>query len=240
MSDAGVEPAPGGLAWRWLGRIPYDEALAMQEEVLRERPFGGDRLLLLEHDPVYTTGRGGAAENLPPDRPGGVPVYRVGRGGDATYHGPGQLVGYPLVDLRRRGGDVHRFLRAVEEGLIATLRELRVAGHRRPGWTGVWVDPNRPRKIASIGIGVRRGITWHGFALNVTVDLGRFDAIVPCAIPGVQMTSLERERSEPPPSLSEIATLAARHLGARVAALTAPSEAPEAEAGPRPEAVRTG
>jgi lipoyl(octanoyl) transferase len=202
---------------RWLGRVEYGAALAMQEEILRERGAHGDTVLLLEHDPVYTTGRGGLPENLPATGVApAVPVYRIGRGGDATYHGPGQLVGYPLVDLRRRGGDVHAFLRSLERALLRTLGVFGIAGFQWSGRTGIWVDAASPRKIASIGIGVRRGITCHGFALNVALDLAPFDAIVPCATPGVRMTSIERERASPLPSVREVADVAALHLAAEL------------------------
>ena len=215
---------------RWLGRVEYGAALALQEEILRDRGASGDTVLLLEHDPVYTTGRGGSPENLPvAGAVPGVPVYRIGRGGDATYHGPGQLVGYPLVDLRRRGGDVHAFLRSLEHAIVRTLAGFGIRGFVWSGRTGVWVDEEDPRKIASIGIGVRRGITCHGFALNVALDLSPFDAIVPCATPGVRMTSIEREGASPIPSVCEVAEVAAVHLGdelrARREALPRPSQA---------------
>jgi lipoyl(octanoyl) transferase len=210
---------PGaGRSERWLGRLEYGAALALQDELVRDHAHHGDTLLLLEHDPVYTTGRGGDEANLP--RRGqapAIPVFRVGRGGDATYHGPGQLIGYPIVDLRARSGDVHHFLRDVEAVLIATLRDFEVSGFALRGRTGVWVDPDDPRKIASVGIGVRRGISCHGFALNVALDLGPFDAIVPCAIRGVRMTSIERERTAPPPGVRDVAEVAAAHFRDRFA-----------------------
>ncbi len=210
MSD-GSEPR-----CRWLGRIGFDDAFALQEEIVRDHAVHGDTVLLLEHDPVYTTGRLGKDENLPSE--GGlrssVPLRRIGRGGDVTYHGPGQLVGYVLVDLRARGGDVHRFLRSIEAGVIALLADLGVAASRVEGRTGAWVqtgnDRQGARKIASIGIGVRRGISMHGFAVNVSVDLGAFDAIVPCDLAGVEMTSVERETGREAPPLVDVAERAAR------------------------------
>jgi lipoate-protein ligase B len=218
MSGAAALPGATLPECRWLGRVEYHAALALQEEILAQRGGRGDTVLLLEHEPVYTTGRGGLPENLPAAGVApGVPVYRVGRGGDATYHGPGQLVGYPLVDLRARGGDVHAFLRRLERAILLTLADFGVVGFQSPGRTGVWVDPASPRKIASIGIGVRRGITCHGFALNVALDLSRFDAIVTCAIPGVRVTSIERERAAPVPSVREVADVAAVHLGEELA-----------------------
>lgn len=190
---AELEGRAAGLAWRWLGAVDYAAALALQQTWIREHETRGDCLLLLEHPSTYTTGRGGSPDNLPLDPT--IPVERVGRGGDVTWHGPGQLVGYPILDLRKRGSDVHGYLRALEDGIIAFLGTHGVRGCRVAGRTGVWVDQadGPPRKIASIGIGVRRGISWHGFALNLAPDLAGFDRIVPCGLSGVEMTSMERE-----------------------------------------------
>lgn len=231
----GEELASDGVPSRWLGRIAYAPALALQEELRRTHAHMGDRLLLLEHDPVYTTGRGGKVEHLGTLAAGEqqpVPLERIGRGGDVTYHGPGQLVGYALVDLRTRDRDVHRFLRQMESGVIWTLSALGVRGVRWAGRTGVWVADadtdvarmddqdmqlGRIRKIASIGIGVRGGITMHGFALNVALDLAPFAAIVPCGLAGVRMTTVARESSHPTPALRDVAATAARHVGAALA-----------------------
>ena len=175
------------------GLLDYQQALQLQQQLLeaRERQ-SADILLLLEHPPVITLGRGGQLDNLRlPETTlaeRGIPVLRVGRGGDVTYHGPGQLIGYPIVDLTPHGRDLHRFLRLLEETLLTTLAAFGLIGRRYPGRTGVWVGE---AKIASIGIGVRRWISWHGFALNVSTDLRAFDAIVPCGLPGVTMTSME-------------------------------------------------
>src|SRR5262249_39709024 len=145
--------AYGSLRTWWLGRVAYAHALDLQEAIVRDHAAIGDTLLLLEHEPVYTTGRGGKPDNLPPC-PGGVPVFRVGRGGDATYHGPGQLIGYPLIDLRARGGDVHRYLRALESALVSIVEMLGIPATGWPGRTGVWTGPpGRLRKLSSIGIG---------------------------------------------------------------------------------------
>jgi lipoate-protein ligase B len=204
MSVASLRAPASELRVRWLGRIDFEASLALQEEIVREHARCGDTLLLLEHEPVYTTGRSGKIENLPGASEhgiGDVPVRRIGRGGDVTYHGPGQLVGYALVDLRARGGDVHRFLRALEAGVLACLQDFGVTAGRWPGRTGAWVldaPPAPPRKIASIGIGVRRGISMHGFAVNLSIDLRRFEAIVPCGIEGVEMTSVEKETGRSP------------------------------------------
>src|SRR3954462_9379573 len=156
---------------RWLGRVPYEEALASQEDLVREKiadPARADELWLLEHEPVYTIGRTPDQSSL---RDAGAlphPLVRINRGGQATYHGPGQLVGYPIVDLRKRGQDLHVYLRGLEEALIEALAELGIRGQRRDGLTGVWVGD---RKIASIGVGVRKWVAMHGFALNVSRDL---------------------------------------------------------------------
>jgi len=179
----------------WLGRVPYAEALALQLKLRDARLLGeiGDRVLLLEHPDVITLGRGTRASSLCVDREElarrGYAVHEVNRGGDVTYHGPGQLVGYPILDLAARGRDVHRYLRQLEDVLIETAADFGVSARRRPGFTGVWADERR--KLASIGIGVRRWVTLHGFALNVSCDLRRFDAIVPCGLPDAQMVDLQ-------------------------------------------------
>ena len=181
------------------GRLAYRTALAVQEELLERRRQGSDDfLVLLEHPPVVTLGRGASEENLRVTEAEltrrGIDLERVGRGGDVTYHGPGQLVGYPIVDLEPLGCDLHRYLRLLEETLIDALAAFGVNGERITGKTGVWVDGE---KVASIGVGVRRWVSWHGFALNVAADLSGFAAIVPCGLPGVRMTSLERQLGRP-------------------------------------------
>jgi len=181
------------LNFSWLGRLPYAEALALQEDLVARKladPAEPDTLLLLEHDPVYTIGRTPDRSSLREDAALPHPLVVTGRGGQATYHGPGQLIGYPILDLKPRGQDLHRYLRALEEMLIAVCARCGVAARRREGLTGVWVGE---KKIASIGIGVRRWVSMHGFALNVCGDLRGYDAITPCGIAGVEMTSLNRE-----------------------------------------------
>ena len=174
------------------GRVDYDAALAWQERLTAEVQGGADdALLLLEHPPVYTLGRGADAVHLQAASQGSVPVVRVGRGGQVTYHGPGQLMGYPILDLRRHRQDVRWYVRSLEAILIATLARVGVVADRREGYPGVWVGG--VRKIASIGVGIRRWVTWHGFALNVGADLDGFRAITPCGIAGVTMTSVARE-----------------------------------------------
>src|SRR3954467_879589 len=175
-----------------LGRLPYLEALAIQEELRARRQADEipDTLLLLEHPPVYTKGR----RTLPSDLPmgedwnlsQGIEVHDVDRGGRVTYHGPGQIVGYPIMRI----GDVVEYLRVMERGIIAALADEGVEAQIRSGLTGVWVDE---RKIGSIGVHVQRGVTTHGFAVNVDCDLQPFEWIVPCGIDNVRMTSLYKE-----------------------------------------------
>jgi len=178
---------------QWLGRIAFSDALALQENLVagkRANDSLGDELLLLEHDPVYTIGRTPDQSSL---RGGGHlphPLIPINRGGQATFHGPGQLIGYPIIDLRRCGQDLHRYLRWLEALLVETLAGFGLEASIRPGLTGVWIDD---RKIASIGVGVRHWITMHGFALNVCGDLTPFSQIVPCGITNVTMTSIEKE-----------------------------------------------
>jgi lipoyl(octanoyl) transferase len=178
------------------GRVPYGEALEWQRRLAQARIEGRqphDLLLLLEHPPVVTLGRNSQQAHLL--RADGIDVFEVERGGDITYHGPGQLVGYPILDLTQHRQDLHWYLRTLEQALIDALAELGIPAQRNPGYTGVWTPEGR--KIASIGIHVKQWVTWHGFALNVTTDLGYFERIVPCGIPGVVMTSVEREVPAP-------------------------------------------
>lgn len=179
------------LQVQWLGRISYAQGLRAQEAFLEQKaadPSLPDRLLLLEHEPVYTVGRSIQPEGLGAGLP--HPLVQTGRGGKITYHGPGQLVGYPLLDLRPRGQDLHRHLRLLEEVLVELSLRLGVEAGTREGLTGVWVGE---RKLASIGVGVRKWVSLHGFAINVCGPLDGFDWIVPCGLDGVRMTSLERE-----------------------------------------------
>jgi len=188
---------------RWLGRVDFAYALALQEEIVaRKRNDRSleDELLLLEHEPVYTIGRTPDQSSLSTTgriRRGELgaahlphPLFAINRGGQATYHGPGQLMGYPIIDLRRCGQDLHKYLRWLEQLLIGVLAHYGIAASRRESLTGVWVGD---RKIASIGVGVRHWITMHGFALNVCGDLSPFNHIVPCGINNIAMTSMEKE-----------------------------------------------
>ena len=191
------------LAIDWLGTVRYAEALATQEQAVATRKASGgpDRLLLLEHPPVVTLGRSAREENLRVPRAElvrqGIEVFEVPRGGDVTFHGPGQLVGYLIVDLAARGApDVHSHLRRIEAALGEALATLGVPSRTWAGRTGVFVeDPAAavPRKIASIGVGVRGWVSWHGFALDVDMDLDAFHVIVPCGLADVEMTSVARE-----------------------------------------------
>jgi lipoyl(octanoyl) transferase len=186
---------PAEAWWVNLGVLPYGDALSLQERCHAARKAGGipDTLLLLEHPPVITMGRTAKKENLLVDGPTlaakGVELYEAARGGDITYHGPGQLVGYPIFDLEGHRKDVHWYLRSVEESLIRALADFGLQGERVSGRTGVWVEDE---KVAAIGVGVRRWVTWHGFALNVSTDLDAFSLIVPCGIRDKGVTSLER------------------------------------------------
>ena len=178
---------------RRLGRISYGDALELQEKIVAQKAENldaPDELLLLEHDSIFTIGRTSDHSSLRDAAALPAPLIAINRGGQATWHGPGQLVGYPLLDLRKRGSDLHRYLRDLEEFLISLCAEFGVAATRREGLTGVWAGG---KKIASLGVGVRRWISMHGFALNVCGPLEGFAHITPCGIAGVEMTSLERE-----------------------------------------------
>jgi len=171
-----------------LGRIAYDRGLEIQREHARRRAAGeiGDTLLLCEHPPVITLGTNAAETDVHAPT---APVVRTDRGGEATWHGPGQVVGYVICDLARRGRDVHRFCRDLEEIMLRALLDLGIRADRIEGLTGVWADG---AKIGALGVRVRRWITTHGFALNVSCDLAQFDGIVPCGIRDREVTSVER------------------------------------------------
>ncbi|HSE86054.1 MAG TPA: lipoyl(octanoyl) transferase LipB [Candidatus Binatia bacterium] len=181
----------GELLYKDFGRMDYLEALALQERILerKQRETLADVIFFVEHSPVYTLGRGGKASNVLAARE--VPVIMTSRGGDVTYHGPGQLVVYPIIDLRSKlRKTVHRYLRDLEMSTIRTLKDFGLNGTRRPPYTGIWMDN---RKIAAIGIAVRRGITFHGLALNVNLDLSYFNRIIPCGLVWADVTSMAKE-----------------------------------------------
>jgi lipoate-protein ligase B len=213
--SAAVQTARPGFHVEWLGRVPYGEALGLQREAVERRRAGGpDRLLLLEHPPVITLGRRSNRDNLRVSRAHlaarGTELFEVSRGGDVTWHGPGQLVGYAIVDLAARGrADAHAWLRTIEEALIEALAVLGAPARALPGMTGVFLSREAdgiPLKIASIGVGLRGWISWHGFAVNVTTDLRGFEDIVPCGLAGVRMTSLaEALGAAPTPALFDSA-----------------------------------
>jgi lipoate-protein ligase B len=183
--------------WHALGVVEYRAALEIQERIANERAEGrrSDTLLLLEHPPTITLGRratdGDVLWDVQRLARSGIAVERVGRGGRATYHGPGQLVGYPIVLLEHRGRAVRRFVAELEGLLLEISEQFGVRADIRRGHPGIWVGE---KKLASIGIEVRRGVSRHGFALNVDVDLTPFAAIVPCGVPGLELTDLSRER----------------------------------------------
>lgn len=194
-----MRPAPGWLLDLRSGPVRYADAWALQRDLMRARQAGAvpDVLLLLEHPPVVTLGRSGKAQNLlvSPDvlRAHGIDLFEVERGGDITYHGPGQLVGYPIVDLRALDEDVVRYMRTLEESLIRTLAVFGIEGGRERGYPGVWVGGS---KVAAMGVAVKRRVTMHGFALNVSTDLRVFDLINPCGL-GRPVTSMSRLAGQP-------------------------------------------
>ncbi len=229
-----------------LGPTPYREGLALQEGLVRARAAGrtGDWLLYPDHPPVLTVGRSGDPGSLRADpatlRRLGIEVFEVARGGDFTWHGPGQLVGYVVCDLTARGRDLHRFLRDLEQTLIGALAEWGVPAGTVPGRTGVWVEG---AKIASLGVAVRRWVSYHGFALNVAPDLGSFELIHPCGLRGIQMTSLAARLGPAAPEMPAAREVVARHLAGRLGldgvAWTTGEEARHAAASGEPEPAGT-
>ena len=196
VTPASAGPEPVERATVDWGRTHYRPAWQRQEELVARRLAGeiGDTLVFTEHEPVYTLGvRLGAARHLlwgaDELTRRGIEVVETNRGGDITYHGPGQIVGYPILSLATRK-DLHAYLRFLEQVLINSLGSLGLAAARRPGQTGIWLGP---RKIAAIGVAVKRWVTYHGFALNVNNDLAPFAGIVPCGITDGTVTSLRQE-----------------------------------------------
>jgi lipoate-protein ligase B len=195
-----------------LGLREYGEVWELQRQLVaaRQRDEIPDTLVLVEHPHVLTLGRGTKRENLV--APGDLPVFEIERGGDVTYHGPGQLVGYPILRLREHERDLHAYLRGLEEALIRSAADLGLPTGRRAGWTGMWNEAQPPRKLASIGVAVKRWVTLHGFALNVATDLSRFVAINPCGLDAAVMGSLSQSLGRPV-TLPEVTPLVVRHLG---------------------------
>lgn len=209
------EARPAVLTAAWMGRIDYAEAWELQRTLFDARLRGacGDFVMLLEHPPTYTLGRRADASDLLYDEAQrserGISLYEVDRGGRATYHGPGQLVGYPIVALGEPF-DVLAYLRSIEETLVRSAAQFGVSAERDGRHTGVWVGRE---KLGAIGVKITRGITMHGFALNVTTDLSMFEGIVPCGIPDRWVTSLQAQTGTRR-SVEEVAGVAATHLSA--------------------------
>lgn len=176
-----------------LGIIEYSAAFALQEQLAEDvrRGYSPETVLLLEHNPVYTIGRSGCDENILDHS---ISAVRISRGGDVTYHEPGQLVGYPIIDLKKRGGDLRHYLRFLEEVLISAVADYGVDAFRVPGKTGVWTGSG---KLAAIGVGVRRWVTMHGFAMNVNNELSGFTHINPCGIATCPIASLGKLCGKP-------------------------------------------
>lgn len=197
-------------------KLEYARAWAMQRCVVRERAQDRwpDTLFLLEHDPVYTIGRSGQVARqdqvvlAPPHNR--IPWYRVERGGSVTYHGPGQVVGYPVLRLREFCAGPRAYMGLLEEVVIRVLAEWGIKGHRIEKLTGVWVGRDPSEKIAAMGVRISEGVTMHGFALNVAMDLGPFHAIVPCGIAGCRTTSMAAVLGKPVPVAEVRRSLAAR------------------------------
>ena len=197
----GSTPTRESITASWLGRVEYREALALQKRLVAERAEEriGDQLLLLEHPAVLTLGRTSDPAHIRADPADlaarGIEVVRVERGGEVTYHGPGQLVAYPIIALSSRGLMVRPLVRALEAALVATCAAQGVAAVRRDGHPGCWcgAGDTDPRKIGALGLRIERGVSYHGIALNVTVDLADFELIDPCGMPGVTSTSIARE-----------------------------------------------
>ncbi|MEE8450106.1 MAG: lipoyl(octanoyl) transferase LipB [Thermodesulfobacteriota bacterium] len=185
-----------------IGLSEFGRAWQLQRHLWQDRVDGklDDLLILTEHHPTYTVGRGGGENHLLVNeeqlREKGVTLYRIDRGGDITYHGPGQLVGYPILDLTALYRDIHRYLRELERALMMTMADFGLEARQIPGLTGVWV---KERKLASIGIRVSRWVTMHGFALNVSTDMDFFRDIIPCGIWGKEMTSMTELLGIEPP-----------------------------------------
>ena len=184
------------LFYQDLGRLDFLAALSRQEQLieLKQRQAVADILLFVEHPHVYTIGRSGDLNNVLAAQD--VPLHRASRGGDVTYHGPGQLVVYPIIGLRSKlRKDVHRYVKNLEMTVIETVKNFGLEARRRPPYTGIWIDN---RKIAAMGIAVRRGITFHGLALNVNTDLSYFDRIIPCGLSWADVTSMAKELGKDP------------------------------------------
>ncbi|HEV3032628.1 MAG TPA: lipoyl(octanoyl) transferase LipB [Polyangia bacterium] len=211
-SNLDQKQAPFAAQFLDLGTREFGEVWALQKELVdkRQRDEIPDTLVLVEHPHVITLGRGTHKENVL--APGDMPLFEIERGGDVTYHGPGQLVGYPIFLLRQSERDLHLYLRNLEEALIRAVGRFGISGERKEGWTGVWTAGGA-RKLASIGVAVKRWVTLHGFALNVSTDLARFAAINPCGLEATTMGSMESVLGRAI-SLEEVKLVARDELGA--------------------------
>jgi lipoate-protein ligase B len=223
-------PETGPVELSWLGRRDYRDVWALQKRLAAARADGliADQLLLVEHEPVLTLGRGADAGHVLASDAAlaarGIEVIRVERGGEVTYHGPGQLVGYPIVALTRRGLLLRPFVRALEAAMIDACAALGVQAMRRDGHPGCWVEADgAPRKIGALGIRVERGVTYHGIALNVDPDLDDFRLIDACGMPGVVSTSIAHEAGRPaePPSTDAVEAAGRLFAAAFAAAIEA-------------------
>ena len=234
-----MESALQPIEYRWLGRVGYDEAHALQRRIVEERVGGrgADVFLALEHEPVLTLGKNATSEHLHLSEQEyaarGIALRRVERGGEVTYHGPGHLVAYPIVNLRAAGITLRQHIAALEGALIAACAHYGVSAQRRDGAPGCWVGE---RKIGAVGVRVERGVAWHGLALNVARDLEAFTLINPCGHAGVASTSIALERdwaavaagdraavgADAPP-VAEVADVAARAYAAAIGAYLVPA-----------------
>jgi lipoyl(octanoyl) transferase len=228
--NGSTEPAlPGPVHARWLGRIPYREAWALQKQLVERRAAREipDQLLLLEHPAVLTLGRGAGEVHVRASvqelATRGIEVIRVERGGEVTYHGPGQLVAYPILALSRRGLLVRPLVRALEGAMADTCADFGVAAGRREGHPGCWCDADgpTPRKIGALGLRIERGVSYHGIAINVDVDLADFELIDPCGMPEAVSTSIAREAGWPANArtsrkVAEAASVFAKALAGRL------------------------
>lgn len=210
------------VTWHRLGRVEYADGLELQHQFQAARRAGAvtDTLLLLEHPPVLTLGRGADGANVLKPREAleamGVGVFETDRGGDVTYHGPGQVVGYPLLHLEPGRQDVRRYVRSLEEVILRTLGDFGITAARIERWPGVWVEQSRlggPRKICALGVHLSRWYTRHGFALNVAPELAHFELIVPCGITEAGVTSMAQELPFAAPSMGEVEARLVHHFG---------------------------
>jgi lipoyl(octanoyl) transferase len=241
------EAARESIRATWLGRVPYREAWDLQKRLAAARADEtiGDHLLLLEHPAVLTLGRQADERHVlaSPEALAarGIEVLRVERGGEVTYHGPGQLVAYPILGLSRRGLLVRPLVRALEAAMVATCAASGVHASRREGHPGCWCDPDGdvPRKIGALGLRVERGVSYHGIALNIAPDLGDFDLIDPCGMPGVTSTSIAHEtgHADEAPSTAAVERAAWTFATALAAELGAALEASDNVVGPAPAAI---